>query len=328
MKTSDAQCPDAAGPTGHMASAASSARRPPGGFRRVGIIGLGLMGGSLARELASRGARVLGWDRDAESVRAAIEEGVIAGTLGRTVIPESRNAGAEASLLPGTPALAGLDDVDAAILAVPPEAAVQLLTREAERLARRLLVMDVTSTKRAIVRRAASLGLRRFVGAHPLAGSERCGWAASRLGLITGAPVYLCAHEDVDPEALQLAETFWGDLGCRPERIDAAGHDARLAWTSHLPQMASTALGLVLADNGVERAALGPGGRDVTRLAGSAADLWTGIAMENRDLLAPALVALEARLGAMRQALEEGNRAALHRAFRDAADWTDPEGRR
>ena len=216
--------------------------------------------------------------------------------------------------------------MDAAVLAVPARAASELLGREAARLSRRALVMDVASTKRAVVETAARLGIERFVGAHPLAGSERAGWAASRLGLFAGVPVYLCAQGATDPAALSAAEAFWRALGGRPERIDATEHDGRLAWTSHPPQLTSTVLGPALAAGGTTRSQLGRGGRDVARLAGSDPELWTGIVMDNKALLAPAVGALENALHAMRTALEGGDRAALAAAFEGAARWAAVEG--
>ncbi len=289
-----------------------AAGRPPAGLRSAGIVGLGLIGGSLARELAARGVRVLGWDRDPATLRAALEAGVVAGSLADM---PAGVAGREPLELPG------LEDVEAVLLAVPAEAAAELLGREAARLRRRLLVLDVASTKRAVVARAAELGLTTFVGAHPLAGSERAGWGASRLGLFAGAPVYLCPHAGAEEEAVERAAAFWRELGGRPERLEAAAHDARLAWTSHLPQLASSALGLALAAAGVGREALGRGGHDATRLAGSDAELWTEIALDNADLVVPALGALEARLTGLRQALEAGDGAMVRGRLDAAAAW-------
>ena len=134
----------------------------------VAILGLGLIGGSIARDLAARGVRVFGFDRDRRRAVAARRAGAIG-----LVMHED---------------LEQLRDARTVILAVPVDAAAELLTRVAPLLARARLITDVGSTKRAIVARAESLGLgARFVGSHPLAGDHRSGWAASRSALFRGA---------------------------------------------------------------------------------------------------------------------------------------------
>ena len=128
-----------------------------------------------------------------------------------------------------------------------------------------------------------------------MAGDHRSGWHASRAGLFTDAPVYLCPPRDATADSMQLARMFWIELGARPEPMSAEQHDLKLAWTSHLPHMVSTALALALARTGVDRIYLGPGGRDVTRLAGSSPEMWTAIALENASAIEGALRADGAR---------------------------------
>src|SRR5258705_13950838 len=122
-----------------------------------------------------------------------------------------------------------------------------------------------------------------------MTGDHRSGWDASRIGLFRSAPVYLCPTRQSTSDAINTATALWRSLGARPERMSAAQHDSRLAWTSHLPHMVSTALALALAGAGVDRTLLGPGGRDTTRLAGSSPEMWTAIALENASAIAGAL---------------------------------------
>jgi prephenate dehydrogenase len=103
--------------------------------------------------------------------------------------------------------------------------------------------------------------------------------------------------------------------------MDAAEHDRLLAWTSHLPQSAATALAVALAGAGIPPAALGPGGRDATRLAGSSPELWTAVAADNADFLAEALDALEARLAELRACLAAGDVEATARFFGAGRAW-------
>ena len=266
------------------------------------VVGLGLIGGSLARELAARGVRVLGYDRDPAAVRGALAEGGIHAALG---------VGWE-----------GIEEVEVLILAVPVDAAPAVLASAVPHLPRARLITDVGSTKRSIV--AAAQGLRvgeRFIGAHPLAGDHRSGWSASRAGLFHGARVFLCPTADTAPPALELARKLWLTLGARPETIEAEEHDRRLAWSSHLPQAASTALALALATAGVAPGELGSGGQDATRLAGSSPGMWTGIALENREALVEALDALGARLDELRAALDRSDERAVRRFFAAGLHW-------
>ena len=268
-------------------------------IQSVGIVGLGLIGGSFARDLAACGIRVHGFDHDHTTLRAAIDARVVTAPL---------DADFE-----------NTDELDAVILAVPVTVALGILERSAERLRRVPLVTDVCSTKQTLQAAAAGLGLAHaFIGGHPLAGDHRCGWSASRTGLFRSATVYLCPGESTIPPALERLAALWRLIGAAPEIIDAAVHDRRLAFTSHLPQALSTALAHVLARAGIPLDQLGPGGRDMTRLARSSPDVWTPIALDNASLLCEAIVEMEAQLATLRTALAADDHRGTH-AFFDTA---------
>lgn len=277
--------------------------RLPADPRTAAVLGLGLMGGSLARDLAARGVRVLGYDHDEAHLRAALDEGVVHTGLG--------------------PALAGLAAADLVALAVPVGAVPALLAAAAPQLARARLVLDLGSVQGGGVAAARALGLaERFVGAHPLVGDHRSGWAASRTGLFHQARVLLCPAADT-ATALELAEAFWAALGARTERLGAQEHDRQMAWVSHLPQAASTALANALAATGLRPDDAGPGGRAMLRLAASSPALWTAIALQNAQPLRPALAALEAELAQLRRALTAGDEEAVFRFFAAARQWAE-----
>lgn len=272
------------------------------GVRTAAVVGLGLVGGSLARDLAARGVRVLGHDRDPASVDAALREGALHAALG--------------------PGLEGVEEAELVAAAVPVTAAPALLRGLAPRLRAARLVTDVGSTKAGVCAAAEALGIGgRFVGSHPLAGSHRSGWEASRAGLFEGARVFLSPAPSTREPALALARALWTSLGARPEVVDADAHDLSLALTSHLPHVASAALARALAAAGVPRVELGPGGRDVTRLAGSSPEMWTAIALENAAPLADGVAALRGELDALHAALRAGDAGALRRFFASARDW-------
>jgi prephenate dehydrogenase len=270
----------------------------------VAIIGLGLIGGSLARDLAAHGMSILAYDRDETRVRAAIAAGIVVASLDET--------------------LAGVSRAETIIVALPVDAAIDALRRLAPFAADARLITDVGSTKTGIVAAATATGLApRFVGSHPMAGDHRYGWEASRAGLFEDARVYLCAPRDASSDALTFASDLWRDLGAHPTLLPAEEHDRMLAWTSHLPHVLSAALALTLAGAGLDRQSLGPGGRDMTRIAGSSPEMWTAILRENAAEIDAALIAAEREIAEFRGALRHGDvdHAALHARFATARDW-------
>lgn len=276
---------------------------------RIGVIGLGLMGGSIARALHARGVRVLGYDRDGTQLDAAVREGIV---------HEPLDAG-----------LAGLVGAEVVILATPVDATITLLACVAPHIGQARLVMDLASTKRSIVSAAEAAGLGpRYVGAHPLTGSHRSGWGASRASLFDDARVFLCPTPSTMASTLELAASLWRELRAGVEVLDAAEHDEQMAWRSHLPHLVSSALALTLRGAGVRRSALGPGGRDMTRLAGGSPAMWHPIVRDNAAAIAGALGAYEEQLRALRLALVEDDTAAARRFIETAADWFDGEPER
>lgn len=272
-----------------------------GGIRTAIVVGLGLMGGSIARDLAARGVRVLGWETRRASLEAARREGIV--EVGRYDEP------ADVVILAG------------AVLTIP-DMLRMVMDTMGPRLDAVRLVTDVGSTKSSILRAAEALGIgERFVGSHPLAGDHRSGWEASRTGMFQDARVFLCRAPSTTDDAMDLAGALWAGVGARPEEIDAGEHDERLAWTSHVPQLLSSILGGTLAGQGIPRAELGPGGRDVTRLAGSQPGLWAHIAFDNQAAILHALDAVDARLHAVRDALATGQFERLSALLEQARHW-------
>jgi prephenate dehydrogenase len=276
---------------------------------RIAVIGLGLMGGSIARALHVRGVRVLGYDRDGTQLDAAVREGVVHE--------------------PMSSELEGIASAEVVILALPVDATITMLRCIAPRADGARLVMDVASTKGSIVAAADDCGIgSRFVGAHPLTGSHRRGWGASRASLFEDARVFLCPTRNTSPEALELATSLWRELRAGVELLDAAVHDEQMAWRSHLPHILSSALAVTLRDAGVRRSALGPGGRDMTRLAGGSTTMWSPIVADNASAIADALRACEARLRAFRESLERGDGEATNAFLLSAVEWFDGEPER
>jgi prephenate dehydrogenase len=244
---------------------------------KVAVVGLGLVGGSLARALTAAGYQVLGVDRPAVC-RAARAAGAVAETVGAVERAVSS---------------------DVLVLAAPPTANRALLRRLAPVARPGVVITDVGSVKGPIVGEASRLRLASFVGGHPMAGTEGQGFAASSAGLFEGAVWWLVPAPD--RRATRTMRSLVRAVGARPSTIDAARHDRIVAFLSHAPQVASWALLDAARGDPVARRHLsgaGPGFRDMTRLARSPAGLWREILQENRAEVARALVAVARRLAA------------------------------
>ena len=276
--------------------------------RRVAVIGLGMIGGSVARGLAARGVEILGYDTNNSYVDAAVAEGVVAQR-----VSESFDE---------------LATVDAVVLAVYGDSAAQIL-KQLERHAESItLVTDVGSTKRGIVNAAENSTLGKcFVGSHPFAGDHRSGWFASRFDLFENEIVYLCPTTVSTPASYATAQSLWTMLGAKPMKMDAVEHDELLAWTSHLPHIMSSALGLALAEVGIPRRQLGRGGRDVARLAAGSPEVWTSIAMDNADAIIAALNGIEGQISGIRELLQTGDKDAVRARLTKAREWSGPAER-
>jgi prephenate dehydrogenase len=272
------------------------------GIGSVGIAGLGLIGGSMARDLLARRIRVKGFDRNAARLRETPSADLLRITF--------------------TSSLSELANADVVVIAVPVASALDLLAGIAPHLGHARLVIDVGSTKRSIVSAAERLGIgERFVGCHPMAGDHRFGWEATRYGLFADAPVYLCPTPSTSEDSMALATEFWRGLGSTPCVMDAAAHDERLAYTSHLPHAIATALALALESVHVPRAELGPGGREMTRVSGSSPEMWEQIMLDNAGCVLPAIETMEAQLRDLRSRIRSDNVDSVHRWFTAGHDW-------
>jgi prephenate dehydrogenase len=270
-------------------------------FRRVAIVGVGLIGGSIGLGLRRRAprARIVGIDRPAVLRRA----------LARRAIHE------------GTASLArGVRGADLVVLALPVEGIVRILPRLRRLADPAAVITDVGGTKEAIVRaaRGARLG-RRFVGGHPMAGSERSGVEHADGRLFGGAVWIVCAgrRDGAAARVRALARL----LGARPAALAPSRHDALVARLSHLPQMTSVAL-VNAAARGAGRGGAGlagPAFRQMSRIAASDPAVWRGILATNRRHAGRALEDLMREIHRLRRRLGSGAAAEFRRAARARA---------
>jgi prephenate dehydrogenase len=214
-------------------------------------------------------------------------------------------------------------DADLVVLATPPRATMELLQTLGPHLRSDALVTDVASIKAPIVAQAVAAGLgRQFAGSHPFAGTHQGGWAGARPDRLQGAVVYVCSTGPAgDAAAREIMDCWRGVFGAHPVLIEAAAHDAQLAWTSHLPQVVATALARAVLERSDRRgASLGTGFRDTTRLAASPADMWVEILMLNVGPLREALTQQREELAELDALLARGDVAALRRWLQHGAE--------
>ncbi len=272
-------------------------REPAPSFQRIVLAGLGLIGGSIALALRRRSPHVAlaAWDDE-----AVIREGLARGVIDAPCRPEDLQAG------------------DLLVLAAPPMGCLYVLDALGA-LPDGVAVTDVVSTKRVIVEAAAAKKLR-FVGGHPMAGSEHSGLAHASAALFDGRRWFL-VDAGAGEAANAAVEQFVRALGAEPEWIDAVEHDRLMAAISHLPQIAASALmavaGPLAGASNLDLA--GAGLRDMTRLAGSDPELWSQIAASNAEELANAVRLLREELARVERALEASE--PLNDFFARGREW-------
>jgi prephenate dehydrogenase len=241
----------------------------------VAVVGLGLVGGSLARALTRAGYRVVGVDRLAVR-RKARASGAIAETAAS---PQA--AAARAS---------------AVVLAAHPVTNIRLLRQLAVVARPGLVITDVGSVKTPICREADRLGLAGFVGGHPMAGNEGSGFGASSPDLFRGRPWILTTHRSA---AARTVRSLVRAVGARPLTLAPDVHDRVAAFLSHAPQLVAWAILDMAQHDPLTKRHLGlagPGFRDMTRLAASPRPLWREILRQNRAQVRRAMRDLLERL--------------------------------
>lgn len=261
-------------------------------IQQLTIVGVGLLGGSVAKAARSGGLarRIVGVGRDAERLRPAVDDGTLD--------------------LATTDLGAGVREADLVLLAAPVLAIEGLLERVWRAAPDGALVTDVGSTKRNIVRAAERLAAARplaFVGSHPLAGSEQAGYRVARADLFRGATVVVTPTEKTELAALKKTTELWEALGARVTSLDPETHDRTVAAISHLPHLIACAL--VDGAGRVEPAALdlaARGFRDTTRIAAGDPDMWTEIFLANRDALTAGIEAFREALSDLQRIIDGG----------------------
>ncbi len=256
---------------------------------RVAVLGTGLIGGSIGLGLSRARPRweVVGFDVDGGAARSA----------------QARGAVGEVAVDQG----AALRGADLVVIAVPTDVIAAVCETLGERADPDAVVTDVGSAKVAIVEAGRAAFGSRFVGGHPMAGSERHGIEAAEGALFEGAWWILTPTPETSPEAYARVSELAAALGARAVAVEPQVHDALVARLSHVPQLVASAI-VDAAVGERDREALlhlaGAGFRDVTRIAASNPELWVGIIRSNTAAVLEALEGLGGRLGEVRMLIE------------------------
>jgi len=270
------------------------------------VIGLGVMGGSFARMLSATPAvpEVRGWCPDADERRAALDAGAV--------------------MAAPTDLRGALQDADLVVLATPLRAVCDLISEiAADSLAAGSTIMDVSGLKEPVARAATAAGLGgRFVGTHPMTGSEASGFAASRPDLFDAALVWIVAEPEAGARTDRV-EALWRSLGANPVRTSAVKHDRLMSLVSQLLQLTANSLAAVLDSAGVGPDHLGPGGRGMIRLAASNPEVWAELLAGAHADLVGGLRTLAGRLQHMADDLESGDVEAIVSLMEQTRTWRD-----
>jgi len=275
-------------------------------WKKVTLVGVGLLGGSLGLALKERrlADRVAGYVRRAASVRECEETGAVdLATL------DLRRAVADADLV---------------VLCTPIAQMRSLMGRLAPMLRPGAVVTDVGSVKKSVVKELTPIVAKagaHFIGSHPMAGSEKTGVTAARADLFKEAVCVITPEQGADRAAVRKVASLWKSVGCRVLRLTPEAHDQFVSRSSHLPHVVAAQLATLVLSPGNPRAQAllcANGFRDTTRIASGSPEMWRDIAMANKKNLVGALDSFVDALAGFKQALKRGDEAAISRFFKEA----------
>jgi prephenate dehydrogenase len=266
---------------------------------RLCIIGVGLIGGSIGLAAHQRGLarHVVGVGRNAERLKLAVQMGAI---------DEATMSLQE-----------GVSQADMVVVCTPVGLIVPTIKMCLQWLSEQCVVTDVGSVKSGIVQKATDLLGGRFVGGHPMAGSEQTGVQNARADLFEGTTWALTPTERTAQEALQKVDALAQGVGAQVIRADPEEHDRAVALTSHLPHAVALAL-VHVAENTPYPQLIGGSFRDGTRVAASSPELWRDIFLHNREHVLWAIDEFVGQLQEVRAAIETEDAETIQRLFIDA----------
>lgn len=276
-------------------------------FQKIVIVGVGLIGGSIGLEIKRRklASSVVGIGRSSKNLQLAIQ---------RKLIDKA-----------STDILSEMQGCDLVILCTPVQTVEKYLQLISKKIEPGTIVMDAGSTKEKIVRAAEKYLPKNvhFVGAHPIAGTEKSGAQAALADLFKGKKCLLTPRSKTPKSVIKKVELFWKSMGAIVSICGAQKHDEILSMTSHLPQLAATAL-IKTVGEGLEGSVFkkmaGSGLKDTTRIAASPEEMWADICVSNKKALSKALSVYEKNLARLKKMIQKEDKSALQKYFKHSAD--------
>ena len=269
---------------------------------KVGIVGLGLIGGSMAKSVKARTAHtVYGADLDQETMALARMSGAIDGALTEETLPQC----------------------DLILVAICPGAAVRWVKDHAEQIAKSAILVDLCGVKRVVVEALAPLAEAHgfaYIGGHPMAGRERGGFTASSEDLYAGASMILTPDKRTDMQLLETLKAFFLDIGFAGLTFsDPEEHDRIIAFTSQLAHITSSAY--VKSPEAQRRRGFSAGSfQDMTRVARLDEDMWTELFLDDADYLVKELDILIENLTAYSAALKSGDGSRVRALLKEGRE--------
>ena len=279
-------------------------------FNRVTIIGIGLLGGSLARDLRANALvqELVGVCRSKETADQALERGVVDAIL---------------------PLELAIQNADLIVLATPMQAMLPILKLIQKQIPERAILTDVGSVKAQLyaqLKADCPQLLKQFVLAHPIAGGENSGVQASKLELFKDKCVVITDTTEVSAQATETVYQMWAKLGARVSTMSLREHDAIFANTSHLPHIiAFTLVNFLRQHKDTERLFefAAAGFYDFTRIASSDAEMWRDICITNRDEILLALDGFKDQVGSIRSLVADADQDDIFTYFGEAKQARD-----
>jgi prephenate dehydrogenase len=278
--------------------------------RTFGIIGLGLIGGSLAKSLKgnNRHHKIIAYDVNKNDLKKACQDRICDLASGDEFIE--------------------FEECELIFICVPVPVFKETMERLCPHIGGQTILCDVGSTKTEIMNLAKQMGIEdKFIGGHPLAGSERSGYSASRANLFENAYFVMTPFEQTSSEHIERLQEIIHKTGAITLCMNAEIHDRVTAMISHVPHVVASLMVNSVKDSDTTEGymhLLAAGGfKDITRIASSSSDLWKGICLSNRQSILDALTRISERLDGFIQDLDGGNGDSLKHFFEEARLYRD-----
>ncbi|MCC8015506.1 MAG: prephenate dehydrogenase [Eubacterium sp.] len=276
-------------------------------MKKAGILGFGLIGGSIALALKNRcGMEVCAYSRSEKPMAEALEQGVL-----------TAYSNTDLSIF---------SDCDIVFLCTPVDKICAYAEQLVPIIKKECILTDAGSTKGEIYKELSELNGINYIGGHPMAGSEKTGFQAAKEDLYENAFYIITPSPNVSPDLVESYKKLVADIGAIPFVIDPYKHDHIVAAVSHVPHIIAAALVNTVSsldDDGNMHELAAGGFKDITRIASSSSEMWSGICSENRDEILKVLSVFSDKINDFKKAVESRKTEDVSSMFKDAKEYRD-----